>query len=311
MKRFVGKIFIFILCISTILYVYCLISLKAGTAYNGINTAGQIKLSFRQAVQNDYDCYFLGNSRIYRDINPDKFTEVDAYNFAHDNDGYNQMYYKLLYLLEENADFQYLVIGTDYFQFSFLGDSRNYVYNRMLGIEYMRDYNDSLVREVFNNAVQYWKIRRETVRFCIPYLRGEYESVDNAYLKENGQYIVPGTATPEDTVTRSINIMEIQREYFEKIIECCVNHNIELYVVMPPARDEELSSYTAEQRADFDAMIEDALAEHYAGHYINCSDLAEFKHYSNYADITHLNEDAADAFSEYLNSVFVGNDWVR
>lgn len=311
MKKFISKIFVFIVCISLILYVYCLVSLRASVKYNGINTVSQLEISFEQAVEKDYECYFLGNSRIYRGINPDKFTGVQTYNFAHDNDNYNQMYYRLLYLLKNNTDFQYLVIGTDYFQFSFLGDSRNYIYDRIFGAEYIRDYNDSPVREFFDNVEQYWKIRRESARFCIPYLRGEPATENIGHLKANGQYIMPGTATPEDTIIRSAHVMEIQYKYFQRIIECCADNNIELYVVMPPARDEELSSYTDEQRTDFDAMIQEALAEHYAGHYINCSDLPEFKHYSNYTDITHLNEEAADAFSEYLNDVFTLNGWIR
>ena len=63
------------------------------------NTAEQIKMSFENSIADNYNCYFLGNSRIYRNINPEMMTTVKAYNFGHDNDSYNQMYYKLLYLL--------------------------------------------------------------------------------------------------------------------------------------------------------------------------------------------------------------------
>lgn len=45
----------------------------------------------------------------------DTFTLVNSYNVAHDNDSYSQMYYKLLYLLDNGKKIDYLVIGTDYF----------------------------------------------------------------------------------------------------------------------------------------------------------------------------------------------------
>ena len=123
------------------------------------------------------------------------------------------------------------------------------------------------------------------------------------YLKENGQYVVYGMATEEDKVERSGTILDIQKEYFVKIVEHCASNGIELYVVMPPVRDAELVSYSKEEMDSFHFMIKEVLGERFGGNYLNCSDLIEFKHYSNYTDITHLNVRAADRFSEYLNDV--------
>lgn len=301
MKKFIRNILIFILCLSALLYGYCEISQAAATKYNGENTAQQIEKSFRNAVGEDYDCYFLGNSRIYRDINPDMFTEVNAYNFAHDNDSYNQMYYKLLYLEEEGQEFDYLIIGTDYFQFSFLGDSRNYVYDRWLGIDYMKDYNSSIMDEIFSDILFFWKTKRASTKFCIPYFKREPAGEYINYLKDNGQYIAYGEATSNDTIDRNSNILEIQKQYFEKIVAYCEQNDITFYVVMPPTRDEELAAYTQEELNAFHAMMQEVLGENYSDVYIDCSNLPEFKHYSDYTDITHLKEDAADRFSAYLN----------
>jgi len=55
-----------------------------------------VDYSFNTVTNQDYDCYLLGNSVIYRDINPDVLTSVNAFNFAMDNDNYNQMYYRLM-----------------------------------------------------------------------------------------------------------------------------------------------------------------------------------------------------------------------
>lgn len=301
MKKFIRNIVIFILCLYCLLFAYCKLTLAASVKYMGENTQQQIESSFRHAVADDYNCYFLGNSRMYRGINPDMFTGVKAYNFSHDNDSYNQMYYKLLFLEEKNKKIDYLVIGTDYFQFSFHGDSRNYIYDRLFGIEYMRDYNTSIADEIFSDIVYFWKTKRNSAQFIIPYLKGEPAGENINYLKDNGQYVVYGAATDADTVDRCYMIREVQERYFLKIIEYCEDNNIELYVIMPPTRDEELASYTKEEMDSFDQMIEEALGDRFQGRYLNCSNLPEFKHYSNYTDITHLNAEAADRYSEYLN----------
>lgn len=301
MKKFIRNIFLFTVCLSVLLAVYCKLTLEASVKYMGENTKQQIERSFRNAAADDYDCYFLGNSRMYRGINPDLFTGVKAYNFSHDNDSYNQMYYKILYLEKENQDIDYLVIGTDYFQFSVYGDSRNYIYDRIFGLDYMKDYNASVADEIFSDIVYFWKTKRNSAQFIIPYLKGEAASEQINYMKDNGQYVMYGTATDEDTVERYAMIRDLQKEYFEKIVDYCAEKDIELYVVMPPTRDEELASYTKEQMDSFHLMIEETLGERFEGHYLDCSDLPEFKHYSNYTDITHLNSAAADRFSEYLN----------
>lgn len=301
MKKFVKKIFIFILCLSFLLYVYCEISQVAAIKYNGENTEQQIEKSFQNAVKEEYNCYFLGNSRIYRDINPDRFSDVNAYNFAHDNDSYNQMYYKLLYLEKEGIEFDYLIIGTDYFQFSFLGDSRNYIYDRWFSIEYIKDYNSSILDEIFSDILFFWKTKRESVKFCIPYLMGKPAGEHINYLKDNGQYIAYGEAGKDDTIDRNCNILEVQKQYLEKIIHYCNEKNITFYVVMPPTRDEELASYTQDELIVFHKMLREVLDENYEKCYIDCSNLKEFKHYSNYTDITHLNEEAANRFSIYLS----------
>lgn len=303
MKKFIRNIAIFIACLFCLLYVYCEVTLAASVKYMGENTQQQIVKSFQNAATGDYNCYFLGNSRMYRGINPDLFKGVEAYNFSHDNDSYNQMYYKMLFLEKQKKKIDYLIIGTDYFQFSVYGDSRNYIYDRLFGFEYMRDYNASIAEEIFSDIVYFWKTKRNSAQFLISYFKGEPAGEKINYLKDNGQYVVYGNATDADVVDRTYMIRELQERYFFKIIEYCENNDIELYVIMPPTRDEELASYTQEEMDSFNLMIEEALGERFQGHYLNCSDLSEFKHYSNFTDITHLNAEAADRFSMYLNEV--------
>lgn len=111
-KKFVNKVIILLLITSVWIGAYCEIATVSSLKYQGPNTAEQIKMSFENSVKVEYDCYFLGNSRVYRGINPDKITSVNSYNFAHNNDSYNQMYYKLLYLLNAGKQIDCLIIGT-------------------------------------------------------------------------------------------------------------------------------------------------------------------------------------------------------
>lgn len=235
MKKFVSKGVIYILIISVVIGSYCKFAAVSGVKYNGANTAEQIQMSFTNAIAQPYNCYFLGNSRIYRNINPDKFTSVNSYNFAHDNDSYNQTYYKLLYLLNHHAKIEYLILGTDYFQFSFLTDSRNYAYSTLLPKEYADDYEE---KSWFAESTAYietlWTNKQNCLGACLKYLRGEEAPEHVSYQKDNGQYVVTGIATGDETIDRDYTMLDIQLNYFKKIIELCEEYGIELYVVMPP-----------------------------------------------------------------------------
>ena len=150
MKRFLLNILLFGAIFLTIVLSIFHSSDELAERFWGPNTRNQIEMSFKNALSSEASCWFLGNSRIYR-INPDMIENGHWYNFAHDNDSYNQMYYKLQYLLDNGCKVDTLVIGTDYFQFSVFSDSRNYVYDGLLGNDYLRDYNHFFLNEEFNN----------------------------------------------------------------------------------------------------------------------------------------------------------------
>ena len=142
MKKFIQKILIFcfpamVYSIIAILFMPCLLSMV-----NGPSTKQQIAHSFKNATNINYDLLILGNSRTYRGINPDMLS-YNAFNFSHSNDSYNQIYYKLKYLVDIEKDINYLILGIDYFQFSFISDTRNYVYTDFLDSEYMTDFRES------------------------------------------------------------------------------------------------------------------------------------------------------------------------
>lgn len=304
MKKFSLKLFLFIgICISVIGAYNHLASVSI-EKFHGPSTEDQISMSFSNAIQNDYNCYILGNSRIYRGVNPDLFTKVRSFNFAHDNDSYNQMYYKLLYLLENNKNIEYLIIGTDYFQFSFLADSRNYIYDRFFPKEYLYDYEmHSFLDIIVSHYSSLWINKQNALPSCIKYVLGISEPEQKKHLKDNGQYITYGEANPNATTNVDYSVKDIQYDYFIKIINVCENENIELFVIMPPLWEGETKSHSDQERELFNAMIYDSLSKtDYRNNYINYSKEVGLSSYVDFVDITHLNQTAADAFSEYINN---------
>lgn len=271
--------------------------------YRGQTTAQKIEMGFDNAVNGRYDCFVLGNSKMYRGINPDKITSARFFNFAHDNDAYNQMYYKLIYLEEHDVDIAKLIIDADYNHFSFISTTRNYVYDRYFGKDYMLDFEKTVFDEVISDVVRYNNVQGDNIWYSIYDIVHSKENSQISYMKDNGQYITYGTATDHDPVTVKGDILDIQLYYFDKIVDNCIANNIELYVIVPPARDieREAYGYSEVDFETFDNMIKEHLTEKYADNYYNYSASDEFKDMSNYVDSAHLNVDAADRFSERIN----------
>ncbi|MCM1990254.1 DUF1574 domain-containing protein [Oceanirhabdus seepicola] len=291
MKKFILKFTIFITLFVVTFRLFIGATEEKLLRVYGPNTQMQIEQSFKYALKEEYNLIILGNSRMYRGINPDMFN-VNTYNFAHDNDTYNQMYYKLLYLEKNNNLPNSVLIGTDYFQFSFIADTRNYIYKSLLDPEYMKDYsfhfNEDMNRrmtELQNNLLLRWNSIFEE------------EDENRRYLKGNGQFIIPGIPSETDTVTRESKMLPIQKEYFEKIIEYCKDKNIKVIVVMPPLRKNELINYTDEYLKEFNQYINDSLGED--GVYLNFTYDARFN-INDFTDITHLDKEGADKFSKIL-----------
>lgn len=304
MKKFMIKLIILLIICSIFIAIYCNIATIATKKYNGSSTAEQISMSFKNSISDNYNCYFLGNSRIYRDINPDIFYTVNAYNFGHDNDSYNQMYYKLLYLLDNNKKIDYLIIGTDYFQFSFLSDTRNYAYSKLFSEDYSVDFGEtSWLDRQESYYTSLWTNKQNALLSCV-YLFFQKDVPKNInYQKENGQYIVYGNANPDDTIDRDYTILDIQYKYFKWIIDLCETKGIELYVIMPPLWKGETLSHTDKERKQFDDMILNELKDTpYNNHYVNYSAENGLLPYTDFIDVTHLTPEAADRYSEFLNN---------
>jgi RNase H-fold protein (predicted Holliday junction resolvase) len=290
MKQFILKILLFVFpaftyTIIAILFMPYFLSLS-----NGPSTKEQITYSFENASNLEYELLILGNSRTYRGINPERLS-IKSFNFSHDNDSYNQIYYKLKYLIDVEKDIKYLILGLDYFQFSFKSDTRNYVYADFLDSKYMDDFEES---SVFVKIMDYYFSNINPKKIL-----SLYPKKNKPFLRENGQYIKPSFAKETDTITRDMNRLEFQIKYFEKTLSLCNQKNIKVFIVNLPTRQNELKSYTNNEINEFDNFIKSYVDNKYV-FYLNFS---KFKGFTtkDYTDITHFNENAANHFTEILN----------
>lgn len=295
MKQFILKILLFIFpafvySIIAILFMPYFLSLS-----NGPSTKQQITYSFNNASNLEYELLILGNSRTYRGINPEKLSYT-SFNFSHDNDSYNQIYYKLKYLIDVEKDIKYLILGLDYFQFSFKSDTRNYVYADFLDNKYMDDFEES---SVFVKKMDYYFSNINPKKIL-----SLYPKENKPFLRENGQYIKPGFANETDTITRDMNRLDFQIKYFDRILSLCDKKSIKVFIVNLPTRQNELNSYTNNEIDEFDNFIKSYVDNKYV-FYLNFSKFEGFTT-KDYTDITHFNENAANHFTEILNKKIMG-----
>ncbi|HEX6162027.1 MAG TPA: hypothetical protein VFZ31_01590 [Vicinamibacterales bacterium] len=288
----------------------------------GPSMVERIDRSFAAAASGGYDVLVTGNSRIYRGVNPDELG-VRAYNFAQDDDAFNQVYYKLKYLDGRGVRFHTLVMGVDYFEFSFLSDRRNVAYGKYLGEEYLRDFAapetgraarilDAVLHPIDEPAFNNLMIRRFTrpASLLIERALAAVQSSPRpppirAVLKPNGQYILDAGPQRADPITRDATRLPIQEQYYRRILEWAAGNKIRVVLVMPPLRRMELDAYPPGVVDAFDEWLARSAAEHGAT-YVNFARHPEFTD-QDFADVTHLNEAAADRWSRLLGAV-LGRD---
>ncbi|PKP46456.1 MAG: hypothetical protein CVT95_06985 [Bacteroidetes bacterium HGW-Bacteroidetes-12] len=290
MKKFLKNIFKFLLPPFIYSIIAMIVMPDLLSIVNGPSTKQQINYSFKNAISKDYELLISGNSRTYRGLNPNIFS-LNTFNFSHDNDSYNQIYYKLNYLLERNKKFNYLILGVDYFQFSFKSDTRNYVYGDLLGNEYMNDFDNS---NILLEKVKYLLDNVNPKKLLSLKLKK-----NKPFLRENGQYIKHGVASENDSIKRDINLLDFQVSYFKKIINLCKSKNIKVFIVMLPTRQNELDSYTEIELNEFNSFIKENI-DNKNEYYLNYSKIKNFT-VNDYTDLTHFNESSANRFSRMLD----------
>lgn len=254
----------------------------------GPNVKKQLDHSFNKASERNYEMVVLGNSRMFCGVNPDKFS-IPTFNFSHNNDSYNQLYYKLLWLEKKHKNVNYVILGVDYFQFGIFADTRNYVYSEYLGRDYDKDYPNK------NFMLYHYKelLKPDKIRALFDPVEGKHG------LKDNGQYIRYGKPKDEEFIKRDYKRKPIQEEYFKKTIEYCRAKNIKVLLVMPPLRKAELKNYTVGEIIEFERFLNKFIDEKHV-FYFNFANDPNYK-WNDFIDFTHLNQKSADRFSLQLN----------
>lgn len=305
MGKFLLKIALITFLFGTGVFLYHKKATQILSYYQGPNTAKQIDLSFEHAKTTPLDILIAGNSRLYRGIDPDQFN-ASAFNFAHDHDSYNQIYYKILYLKEHNISFKTLILGVDYFQFSVFSSKRNYAYAPHLNSNYLSDYPLELYQinpyENLRGIPMSYLIYKYTVRY---YSNSPSKPL---ILKTNGQFITHGKSQKSypNQKKRNPYRLPLQEKYFLKILDLCVSTQTKIVLTIPPTRPEELNAYSKQTLKEFD-LLYTKLQHNYNLSLFNFSNDTTYS-YKEYTDATHLNTKGAERYSSALNDSLITYD---
>jgi len=314
---FIKKAIAFFIAICLIALLYIKLSPKVLVKVYGPTTEQIISKSFENALNTDYKCIVVGSSKLFRGLNPDKIRSIKTYNFSHDNDTYNQFYYKLKFLKDHGkVNFDYIIVGVSYFSFCFISDTRNYLYYNYFDEEYRNDYKGLLENK---NPFFYFKTidKKLSQLFTLkisntfrPTLYALSQTLQKkkqkcSYVKGNGQYILlPVTkasnkdkASMGSTIT-SNDILPIQKKYFLKILDFAKTNNKKVILLFAPARKEEIAMTKAKVKTEINNLIKENVNNN-SIFFIDFSQNKEFT-MNDFTDITHLNPLAADRFSRMV-----------
>ena len=268
----------------------------------GPGTGEQIDQAF-QRVQSSpaFDSLALGNSRIYRGLNPELWG--NSYNFAHDGDSWNQVYYKLLFLQQAGKLPRQLVLGLDYFSFSQLDSSRIEFYQKVFPPAFSQDFWQAPPPqrwgESLNLAGNAWMDRHFFQVFPLLFQPGE--TVQRT-LSASGQYRIqadpkrPYLRSAYNPVRRDSRRLPVLVDYFRRTLALARQQHIPVTLVMPPCNLFERQAYTEPMRADFWEFVR---AEKGDARVISF-EADEHFNLRDYQDFTHLKVEAADRFSALL-----------
>jgi hypothetical protein len=296
MKKYIYNIVI--VAIYSVLFIglYIIVSSKLLSKFYGQTTKQQIEQQFANLTsqRDSIECIYLGSSKFYRGINPHLITPC-GYNFAHDNDSYNQIYYKLLYADQCCPRLKRVVVCFDYVSFCVFSETRNYVYHRYFSKEYSLDYSNNF----YNNYIYPYLIGTKNLpKIILSYF--DANRPEPPYLTDKGQFVTPGKAQEDDYVKYCTYIYNLQVSYFNKIVKYCLDHHLECVLVAMPNRDGEYWNY---DKAFIDKMNNLALnaQKQYSCFYLNYIRDKELLDVSLFCDVSHFNQYGADLFSRRLN----------
>jgi hypothetical protein len=319
MLKFLIKLFIIVLICSITVILYLNYSYLKTERILGPNTKHQIEQSFNNLGKERFDLLFIGNSRLYRGINPDSISAFKAYNFSYDGDSFLQTYYKLKYIEEHKINFKYAVISADYFSFSLLADNSNSNYYHYFNNSYKTICNGELKKipvfksdkkkensswrvykymDNLNDDFNQW-ITKNINNSAIQFIKGlKSTNADKPFLKPSGQYIVNSKAGEEDFLERSSDVYTPLQNYLDSILLHCTKNNIKVFLAMLPTRKNELKNYKHDFQNNIDNFYK-SLTDNKNVFYLNYKNDSTYK-LEDFSDLTHFSVKGADRFSKQI-----------
>lgn len=270
------------------------------TRYKGPSLESRVQEQFRNVP--GHDVIILGDSRLYNGIDP-ALLDGNAFNFAFDEDTFNEMYYKLLSL--KGPPLRYLVVGADFFQFGPFSEHAHRAYKPYLGTDFWRDYSTPGLQPFawfhdadrdFNRFMQ--TTYGNTLQSLVA-LQLKPPPAQLPFQKPNGQFVRPGVfePAPPRSFRRTAELTPASQDYFLRLLAWGRQHRVPVFVVVPPTNKIELSTYVPGGLENVRRSIEE-----------NCHDGVYLLDHSNdtrfgldeFSDFTHLNESGARHFTEVL-----------
>ena len=275
----------------------------------GPNTASQIDYAFRHLAEEPrMDCVLMGSSRIYRGLNPEKLGGR-TFNFAHDGDGFNHVFYKLLYLQRIGKLPPNLVVGIDYFSFATIDPTRRELYRAYFPQQFASDYAaveppKERWGQACNDEANAWLDKHFSQVLPLVFQAAASSGGPQRALSENGQYRVAGDPrrpylrSAFQPFRRNSYRTPMMTGYFERFLALCRQSGVRVALVMPPCNIYEQSAYTCRDKLEFWDYVN--------GRCGGCQVLSFETDRSfglrDFIDSTHLKNEAADRFSERLRS---------
>ncbi|MDD5363560.1 MAG: hypothetical protein PHN88_15670 [Ignavibacteria bacterium] len=302
-KSFIIKLCIFILTVSVgINAIHSFSKYIHGFAYPSQNDYRRIY--FENPVKNPYDLLITGNSKIVNGVNPD-LLEIGSFNFASQGESMPVTYAKLNFLEKNNrCDFRYIILGLDYFSFSF-SDINDDSYMLYLPpdekLQPTAKQSDISLNENFNRYMNSNYASDWNVFFMTLFRMASGKNPVITYFKENGQMVQRGVASDNYQIIRNIETDTNAVKYFIKSLAFAKKHGIDAVIVFPPSTKKELANYSGAYRMNFDRFVDSAASKYDVKGILNYTDSTGFE-LRDFLDVAgHLNENGANKFTAMLN----------
>ncbi len=270
----------------------------------------QLTRSVTNATTHDAETFVLGNSRMFRGVDPSVMSSP-TYNFAFDDDSFDYYSYKLDYLLARKIPFRNVIIGVDSFQLHYRNYDRFWLYRRLL------DHSGSQMdaRGFRMRLIENWIDRRFESRFLYRTSLGvlarkilQGESIErwedpHAVLRDDGFYaVVADKADLGVSIgTHGAANADDMTPYLERALEATAKQRLKAFVVTPPRMVSDRARDVGDQTARAIARFA-ALAQKHGARYIDFSADARFSD-ADFADFTHLNTEGAQKFARILDAL--------